>query len=82
MPLQSQFSHTTQPVEEARVGNVLHHLRGGESDAVLEGLGGAHGGVPLGLQVQEEGTARGLGAGHPGHHGLVTANKEDKQQLT
>ena len=78
MPLQSHHSSVMKPVEESRVGNVLDHLRGGESDAVLEGLGGAHGGVPLGLQVQEEGTAGGLGAGHPVHHGLVTANKEDR----
>ena len=53
MPLQSQFSHTTQPVEEARVGNVLDHLRQGLGDRILEALACSHRWVPLLLKLKE-----------------------------
>ena len=48
-------------VEDAREGDVLDHLWKGLSDAVLEGFGSPHGGVPLSLQVQKQRTFGRLG---------------------
>lgn len=42
------------PVEDAREGNVLDHLREGLGDGILEALAGPHGWMPLLLKLNKQ----------------------------
>ena len=53
------------PVEDAREGNVLDHLRKGLGDGILEALAGSHGWMPLLLKFNKEWALRRPSCSHP-----------------
>ena len=54
------------PVEDAREGNVLDHLREGLGDGILEALAGPHGWMPLLLKLNKQWALGRPSCSHPG----------------
>ena len=53
------------PVEDAREGDVLDHLREGLGDGILEAFAGSHGWMPLLLKLKKQWALGGPSGSHP-----------------